>query len=141
MNPGYRDILKKQATKLGVIDNIIFQDFVSKPQQHMQLCDCVILASGQETFGLVLPEAMRAGVAVIGSNSGGVPEIIDHEDTGLLFDTGDANSLYQKIERLYLNTDFTNNLAQKGKLKADNTFNNDTHFHTLENIFMEESRQ
>ena len=96
MNPGYRDSLKKQASNLGVLDNIVFQDFTSEPQQLMQLCDCVILASGQETFGLVLPEAMRAGVAVIGSNSGGVPEIIDHEKTGLLFKTQDSNSLYQR---------------------------------------------
>ncbi len=141
MNPGYRDLLKEQATRLGVIDNIIFQDFVTKPQQLMQLCDCVILASGQETFGLVLPEAMRAGVAVIGSNSGGVPEIIDHEETGLLFASGDANSLYREIERLYLDADFTSKLAQKAKLKADKTFNNDTHFQTLENMFIEESRK
>jgi len=96
MTTGYRDQLKDLADRLGVLDNIIFQDFTSEPQQLMQLCDCVILASGQETFGLVLPEAMRVGVAVIGSNSGGVPEIIDHDKTGLLFETKNASSLYQQ---------------------------------------------
>ena len=44
MNPGYRDQLKNQASSLGILDNIIFQDFTSEPQQLMQLCDCVILA-------------------------------------------------------------------------------------------------
>jgi len=132
MTPGYRDILKNQATELGVINNIKFEDFVSQPQQLMQICDCVILASGQETFGLVLPEAMRAGVAVIGSNSGGVPEIITHEETGLLFETKNANNLYQQIERLYLDPDFKNKLAQQGKQSADNRFNNTMHFQQLE---------
>jgi glycosyltransferase involved in cell wall biosynthesis len=99
----------------------------------MQLCDCVILASGQETFGLVLPEAMRAGVAVIGSNSGGVPEIIDHEKTGLLFKTQDSNSLYQQIERLYLDAEIKDKIAQQGKLSADQRFDNDLHFQKLEN--------
>ena len=132
MNPGYRDQLKSQARKLGVLDNIIFQDFSSEPQQLMQLCDCVILASGQETFGLVLPEAMRAGVAVIGSNSGGVPEIIDHEKTGLLFETQNANNLYQQLERLYLDADFKNKVAQQGKQSADERFNNASHFQQLE---------
>ncbi len=132
MNPGYRDKLKNQASKLGVLDNIIFQDFTSDPQQLMQLCDCVILASGQETFGLVLPEAMRAGVAVIGSNSGGVPEIIDHKKTGLLFETKNANSLYQAIQMLYTNPELRNNLATNGKQKADSMFNEDKHFKILE---------
>ena len=126
------DWVVQKATELGVINNIKFEDFVSQPQQLMQICDCVILASGQETFGLVLPEAMRAGVAVIGSNSGGVPEIITHEETGLLFETKNANNLYQQIERLYLDPDFKNKLAQQGKQSADNRFNNTMHFQQLE---------
>lgn len=132
MNPDYRNQLKNQASSLGVLDNIVFQDFTSKPQQLMQLCDCVILASGQETFGLVLPEAMRAGVAVIGSNSGGVPEIIDHENTGLLFETKNADSLYHQLERLYLHTDFKNELSAQGKKSADARFDNALHFQKLE---------
>ena len=135
MTPGYRDKLKKQASELGVLDNIIFQDFTSEPQQLMQLCDCVILASGQETFGLVLPEAMRAGVAVIGSNSGGVPEIIEHEKTGLLFQTKDADSLYKAVATLYQSPGFTAKLAVTGKTKADKTFNTVTHFTMLEKYF------
>ena len=132
MNPDYRNQLKNQASSLGVLDNIVFQDFTSKPQQLMQLCDCIILASGQETFGLVLPEAMRAGVAVIGSNGGGVPEIIDHENTGLLFETKNANSLYHQLERLYLDTDFKNELSAQGKKSADARFDNALHFQKLE---------
>ena len=114
MLPGYRESLKTQATKLGVSDRIIFQDFVSKPQQLMQLCDCVTLASAQETFGLVLPEAMRSGVAVIGSNSGGVPEIIEHGKTGLLFDSGNSNDLYLQIEKLFLDPELKETLARQG---------------------------
>jgi glycosyltransferase involved in cell wall biosynthesis len=132
MSSGYRQTLINQATKLDVADRVIFQDFVSKPQQLMQVCDCVTLASAQETFGLVLPEAMRSGVAVIGSNSGGVPEIIDHGVTGLLFESGNANDLYLQIEKLYIDPDFKKALAQQGKQSADERFNNDLHFEQLE---------
>ncbi len=135
MNPGYRDQLKQQAVHLGVQEQIKFQDFVNQPQQLMQLCDAIVLASGQETFGLVLVEAMRASVAVIGSNSGGVPEIIQHEKTGLLFESGNATSLYQQIERLYLNADFKTRLAQQGKQDADSRFNHSQHFSQLEQHF------
>lgn len=132
MLPDYRQELLNQAIKLDVADRIIFQDFVSKPQQLMQLCDCVTLASAQETFGLVLPEAMRSGVAVIGSNSGGVPEIIEHGKTGLLFDSGDSDDLYLQIEKLFLEPAFKKTLAEQGKKDADERFNNDSHFKQLE---------
>lgn len=132
MNSGYRKTLKDKSAELSVADNIKFEDFVSNPQQLMQLCDCIILASEQETFGLVLPEAMRSGVAVIGSNSGGVPEIIEHDKTGLLFETKDSTSLYTQIERLYLDSDLKNQLAQQGKISADQRFNNSLHFKQLE---------
>lgn len=135
MDPGYRDKLKAQANELGVLENIIFQDFTSEPQQLMQLCDCVILATAQETFGLVLPEAMRAGVAVIGSNSGGVPEIIDHQKTGLLFESKNAHSLYQQIAYYYDDPERRSEIAKQGKIKADKKFDNDKHFQQLENIF------
>ncbi|MES0326770.1 MAG: glycosyltransferase family 4 protein [Gammaproteobacteria bacterium] len=132
MNPGYRKTLKDKSAELGVADNIKFEDFVSNPQQLMQLCDCIILASEQETFGLVLPEAMRSGVAVIGSNSGGVPEIIEHNKTGLLFETNNSTSLYKQLERLYLDPDLKNELALHGRQSADERFNNTLHFKKLE---------
>ena len=141
MKPGYTEQLKKLACKLGVIDNTIFHEFVTQPQTLMQLCDCVILASGRETFGLVLAEAMRSGVAVIGSDSGGVLEIIDHRKTGLLFETKNSNSLFQQLESIYLDTDLKHRISNSGKNKADIYFNNETHFHCLEKTFLKVSEQ
>lgn len=132
MDKGYREKLQQQAANLDIADRVIFQDFVSDPQQLMQLCDSIVLASGRETFGLVLPEAMRAGIAVIGSNGGGVPEIIEHEQTGLLFESGNASNLYEQLKRLYLEPDFKNKLALQGKQSADDRFNNTSHFKKLE---------
>lgn len=132
MKPGYRYELKKLAETMGVANNIVFMDFVPEPQKLMQLCDCIALTSFEETFGLVLPEAMRCGIAVIGSNKGGVPEIIDDKQTGLLFETKSADSLYRAIHMLYTNHDLRINLSTKGKEKADKIFNQDKHFKVLE---------
>ena len=135
MKPGYRDTLQQLAESMGVASSVVFMDFVNDPQRLMQLCDCIALTSFEETFGLVLPEAMRAGVAVIGSNKGGVPEIIDHETTGLLFESRNPVSLYRQIARLYTDDAFKNTVAASGKNKADNVFNNDLHFSALEKHF------
>lgn len=135
MNPGYREKLQQMAEQAGIQNNVVFMDFVKEPQKLMQLCDCILLASFEETFGLVLPEAMRSGVAVIGSNKGGVPEIIEHEKTGLLFVSEDANSLHQQIKRLYRNEEFKIQLANNGKASADERFNTEKHFEQLEQHF------
>ena len=137
MNAGYRKQLKQQAKTLGVLEDIVFKDFSHEPQQLMQLCDCVVLATVNEAFGLVLPEAMRAGTAVIGSNRGGVLEIIDHQKTGLLFESKNENSLYQQISYFYENSDIKEKIASQGKVKADKVFNDKQHFETLEKLMLD----
>lgn len=137
MTSGYQDTLKQLAESLDVLDNIVFNGFVDNPQELMQICDCLCLTTYEETFGLVLPEAMRAGVAVIGSNKGGVPEIIDHKKTGLLFESENEDSLYDQISYLYDNPDIKVMLAKQGKEKADTVFDNDAHYQALEKILSE----
>jgi glycosyltransferase involved in cell wall biosynthesis len=134
MNPGYRDELKRLATELGVSENIAFHDFIPDPQSLMQICDCIVLTTHEETFGLVLPEAMRAGVAVIGSNAGGVPEIIDHDETGLLFESKNSTDLNRQLLKLSSDADLTHRLAMNGKNKSDRLFNNELHFEKLYSI-------
>lgn len=141
MDAGYRDSLTTLANDLGVGNQIIFMDFVDTPQNIMQLCNCVVLATYMETFGLVLPEAMRAGVAVIGSNAGGVPEIIDHEKTGLLFEPKNIDDLKCQILRLYADRTLLQHLARQGMQKADTIFNDKTHFATLLDIFKQLSNK
>jgi glycosyltransferase involved in cell wall biosynthesis len=135
MEPGYRNTLTSLAKDLDVFEQIAFLDFVDKPQAIMQLCDCVVLATYMETFGLVLPEAMRAGIAVIGSNAGGVPEIIEHGRTGLLFEARNAEDLKVQILKLYSDRNLLHKLATQGMQKADSEFNGDMHFARLLAIF------
>ena len=80
---------------------------------------------------------MRAGVAVIGSNSGGVPEIIEHNKTGLLFESRNDEDLYQKISTLYNDPELKQRLAAQGKESADIRFNTTAHFEKLEGHIIE----
>src|SRR5699024_129431 len=51
-----------------------------------------LLMSEQESFGLVLLEAMACEVATIGTNVGGIPEVIVHGETGYVVELGDTES-------------------------------------------------
>jgi len=88
MDEGYFTQLKEQYASVGV-----FTGFTKEAQSMMQLCDVVVLATDNETFGLVLVEAMMSGVCVVASDSGGPLEIIDDGITGLLFKTSNQNDL------------------------------------------------
>ncbi|MEJ2143441.1 MAG: glycosyltransferase family 4 protein [Gammaproteobacteria bacterium] len=85
MDKAYLDNLLTKADENGLTNNFRYFGFHPQPTSIMGCFDVVVLASNAETFGLVLAEAMRAGTAVIGTNAGGVPEIIDHGETGYLF--------------------------------------------------------
>lgn len=134
MEPDYLEGLKQRVKAKGLEQQIQFLDFTNEPQKLMQACDAVALTTREETFGLVLVEAMRAGVAVIGTNSGGVPEIIDHGVNGLLFEPDNSEDLYAKIRKLAEDAELNQRLATAGKESADRRFNQEQHFQQLNAI-------
>ena len=62
--------------------------------------DALVHAGAQETFGLIVVEAMACGLPVIGVRAGALPELID-DQVGALADAGDADSLCAAIEKVY----------------------------------------
>jgi glycosyltransferase involved in cell wall biosynthesis len=118
----YLNQLKKMTKEFDLEDQIYYPGFYENPMELMSCLDAVVLTTKKESFGLVLIEAMHAGVPVIGSNAGGVPEIIDHGTTGLLFETWNSLSLAGAIKQLVLDEKLRKNLAINGQLKASRQF-------------------
>lgn len=137
MDQGYFASLQQQVAKAQLNDAIHFLGFVQDPQQYYSCFDVVILTTYAETFGLVLVEAMQAGVAVIGSNAGGVPEIIRQDETGLLFTPGDSQALAAALARLVNDRALRERLAAAGQAYASEQFSRTKHFSRLEVIFQE----
>ena len=127
-DPEYAKSLRELAEQKGLADRFHFFGFVETPIELMTCFDTIVLTTKNETFGLVLIEAMFAGIAVIGSNAGGVPEIIDHGQTGLLFETWNSNDLAEKIKMLVTDETLRQNLAAAGQKKAHSQFNLDMQF-------------
>lgn len=122
-DPNYEQSLRELVTEKGLENRIHFFGFYDMPIELMTCFDTIVLTTKHETFGLVLIEAMFAGIAVIGSNAGGVPEIIDHGQTGLLFEPWNADDLAEKIKQLAEDAAFRKSLAAAGQKKAHEQFN------------------
>lgn len=76
---------------LGKVDDL---------QRILKLADVFLLPSEQESFGLAALEAMAAGVPVISSNAGGIPEVNIHGKTGFVADIGDVESMTKYAAQL-----------------------------------------
>jgi glycosyltransferase involved in cell wall biosynthesis len=76
--------LKHLAAELGVTENVRFLGQVAGGRRYFKAFDLFALSSDHEPFGMVLLEAMAAGVPVICSDCGGGPEVVD--GSGLLFE-------------------------------------------------------
>ena len=134
MDKEYFSAIKNHVKENGIEHDIHFMDFVENPQEWMQACDVVVLATKEETFGLVLAEAMQSGVAVIGTNSGGVPEIIDHDKNGFLFEYGDVINLCKYILELKEDENKLLQYAKAGQEKAKQLFDINKHYVELRKL-------
>jgi len=105
--------------------------------QYLQLMDVNILASHMEGFGLVLVEAMLSKVAVVASDFGGIPDIIDDQINGLLYENSQPQHLADCVNKLLTNDEFRLKLIKNGHEKALRNFTIDRVIKDYEKYFTE----
>jgi glycosyltransferase involved in cell wall biosynthesis len=92
------------ATSLGVRHRVDFPGILDRPSVAKALRGCTVFVlpsrSSSESFGIAAAEAMALDRPVIVSSVGGLPELVEHEVTGLLVPPGDPDSLADAIRRL-----------------------------------------
>ena len=81
------------ARRLGLSDRLRFLGTQHAIEEVMGLADVFLLPSELESFGLSALEAMAAGVPVVGSDAGGLPEVVRHCESGYLLPVGDVEGM------------------------------------------------
>ncbi|MDC3305765.1 N-acetyl-alpha-D-glucosaminyl L-malate synthase BshA [Flavobacteriales bacterium] len=79
--------------KLEICDKVKFLGKLKVIEKMLSISDVFILPSATESFGLVALEAMASKVAVISTNTGGLPEVNIDGETGFLSEVGDVNKM------------------------------------------------
>ncbi len=85
-----------QAQELGIADKVKFLGKTSEVVRVLCISDLFLLPSEKESFGLAALEAMAAGVPVISSNAGGIPEVNIDGETGFTADVGDVGKMSER---------------------------------------------
>jgi len=81
------------AHDLGIHGKVRFMGKLERVNELLPLADLLLMPSELESFGLAALEAMACRVPSIATRVGGVPELIDHNETGLLYNVGDVDEM------------------------------------------------
>ena len=115
---GYRRFAQRQGWS---DDDVHFAGFVSDEDlpRYYQAADVFCAPNtGGESFGIVLLEAMAAGVAVVASDIPGYRSVVTHGEEGLLAPAKDAEALASAIGVLLLNPEMRGSMSARGQAKA-----------------------
>ena len=114
--------LKRLAAELGIADQVVFTGFRSDVPRLLAASDIYVLPSFEEPFGLVYLEAMAMKKPVVALQSGGTPEVVEHEKTGLLAPPGDPQSLAANILTLIRSPELRVRMGEQGRRRAEERF-------------------
>jgi glycosyltransferase involved in cell wall biosynthesis len=117
-----RSRLEAMVAAFDLQDSVRFLGEVAPAQvgSYLAGCSMLILASRQEPFGNVVLEGMAAGRPVIATRVGGVPELLQHEQNGLLVAKDDPAALAAAVMRLLTDGDLAERLGREGAARSQN---------------------
>lgn len=92
--------LESQVKALGLEQHVHFLGFITDVPTFLSSLDIFAIPSNNEGLGTVLLDAIGAGCAPVGTNVGGIPEIILNGQTGIIIEKGDDKNLAQALEQL-----------------------------------------
>ncbi|MFD0939109.1 glycosyltransferase family 4 protein [Pedobacter boryungensis] len=111
-----KDELVNYSKELNIDENVVFLGNLSRDEvrHHMRKADFFVLNSNFETFGVVLIEALAAGLPVLSTRSGGPQDIIN-DSNGILIENYNQNALVEGLLKLYHHKSF----YDKEKIRKD----------------------
>lgn len=118
----YEEQLRLKAREEGVDDIVRWLGFRYDVAEVLRLCDVFVLPSINEPFGRAIVEAMATAKPVIGTRSGGVPEVVKDGETGLLVRPHDPTHLALAINRLLDSKAHAQDMGEAGRRRANRYF-------------------
>ena len=114
-----QETLERQAMSLGVQGAVHFAGMVEDVWPHLAAADVFALASESEAYGIAIAEAMAAGLPVVASRVGGIPELVEAGVSGELFAPGDRDTLAAHLTRLLTEPDLRARMSEAARKAAE----------------------
>lgn len=116
-------VLRDLAAGLGVGQEVRFLGSLDREgvAQRYREADLFTLPSSAEAFGNVFAEALASGLPIVGSDVGGIPELVEHGTNGLLVPPGDPHALARAINYLGRDPELRAEMSRRNRAKAEAT--------------------
>ncbi|WP_202409884.1 N-acetyl-alpha-D-glucosaminyl L-malate synthase BshA [Halobacillus litoralis] len=121
--------------QLGLEDRVLFLGKQENVSELLSISDLKLLLSEKESFGLVLLEAMACGVPCIGTNIGGIPEVIDHGETGFIAELGNVEQISYFARKVLEDKDLHQTMAEQSKRVVHDKFATSTILRQYESLY------
>ena len=115
--------LQSLIRKFHLTENVFLLGYQKNTGGLLNSCDIFVHPCYKEGFGIVVTEAMRAEKPIIVANAGALPELIEHEKTGLVVDPHSPQKWVDAIIKLIQNYEFAKSLGSNARAKAEHKFN------------------
>lgn len=116
---------RERAEALGIRDRVSFLGERNALPELLADADLFLIASTEESFGLSALEAMACGVPVISTRVGGVPEVVTHNETGLLTERDDQDAFAGAIDALLQDRERLVAMGRAARLDVEQRFEKD----------------
>ena len=116
---------ERKARELGVYDDIRFLGKQDPIEEILSIADIFLMPSQTETFGLAALEAMACRVPTVVSDVGGLPELVNDEETGYLCAVNDVDAFTERTRALLEDEDLHDRMAEAARSRAVDTFDID----------------
>jgi N-acetyl-alpha-D-glucosaminyl L-malate synthase BshA len=113
------------ARHLGVARHVLFLGNQEVMEELLPLADVFLLPSSTESFGLVALEAMSAGVPVVASRVGGLPELVEHGVSGCLEPVDDVDAFVRAVLSILEHPTAARRMGRAGRKRAIERFHVD----------------
>jgi glycosyltransferase involved in cell wall biosynthesis len=132
-----REELEELARALDVYDEIIFYGYMLHPEELMPFFDVFVLSSRAEAFGNVFAEAALSCLALVGTDTGGISEQIEHGINGLLVPVDDVHALSDALEQVIVDPSFRYELSRAAWEKAKRQYSLHKAIRQLKMLYLE----
>ncbi|MEB4596688.1 N-acetyl-alpha-D-glucosaminyl L-malate synthase BshA [Bacillus amyloliquefaciens] len=123
--------------KYGLQDQVLLLGNQDRVEELYSISDLKLLLSEKESFGLVLLEAMACGVPCIGTNIGGIPEVIKDQVSGFLVEVGDIQAASEKALAVLEDKQLSKRLTDHALKMAETAFSSQRIVSQYERIYDE----
>jgi glycosyltransferase involved in cell wall biosynthesis len=110
------------ARRLGLADRVRFLGHPERWEEIVARADVALVPSEVESFGMGALQAMAAGVPVIGTDAGGLPEVVRHAETGYLLPVGDVDGMAARTLEVLKDAERAREMGRAGRRRAEALF-------------------